>query len=220
MQVFAHAGIGWALAEAGMGDRCFRQAVFLSALLPDIDGLSLVFGVSAYVSYHDRLTHSIPFGLVVSAVAMAVCRKCSWKILVFTQLGFWSHIVGDYFFSGWPLALWFPFSRAEIENTRAFWLGHPVNHLLNFAAMGIVYLLGRKFIRTPIEVFSVGFDRKVSNLLFKEKTLVCHCCNKATNERCLICGQPVCARHTVLSLDDNVKCTTCQEAGKQHDSPA
>ena len=48
MQVFAHAGIGWILAEAGRGDRRFRQVVFLASLLPDLDGLSLLFGPEAY----------------------------------------------------------------------------------------------------------------------------------------------------------------------------
>jgi membrane-bound metal-dependent hydrolase YbcI (DUF457 family) len=209
MQIFAHAGIGWVLAEAGRGDRRFRQVVFLSALLPDLDGLSLLFGLGAYGTYHERITHSIPFAILVSAIGAFLCRRYRLRAVVFTQLAFLSHLVGDYFLTGWPMALWFPFSQVEVLFQHALWLGHPVNHALSVLAVLVMAWMGWRFKRTPFEVFSEKLDTRVCNLLFREKTLSCFICGRPTNERCSHCGKPVCVRHTPLTLRSMPRCPEC-----------
>jgi membrane-bound metal-dependent hydrolase YbcI (DUF457 family) len=211
MQIFAHAGIGWILAEAGRGDRRFRQAVFWSALLPDLDGFSLLLGVESYQCYHDRITHSIPFAVLVSALAAAFCRGYRLRAVVFTQLAFVSHILGDYFLSGWPIALWFPFSRAEILNTHALWLGHPVNHALSLLAVVCMAGMGWRLKRTPFEVFSAAFDARVCNLLFRPKPLSCAICGAPANEHCPTCGSAACLRHLPMAFRKKPQCTRCSK---------
>jgi inner membrane protein len=210
MQVFAHAGIGWILAEAGRGDRRFRQAVFLAAVIPDIDGLSLLAGLEAYSTYHDRITHSVPFAVLVSLIGAAFCHRHRAKVVVFTQLAFFSHILGDYFLSGWPIALWFPFGRTEIMSAHALWLGHPVNHVLNAVSVACMIWMGWRFKRTPFEVVSASLDQRVCNLLFRRKTLSCNECGKPSNERCSTCGKPICVRHAPLSFGFAARCSRCR----------
>lgn len=216
MHIFAHAGIGWILAETGRGDRRFRQAVFLSSLLPDLDGLTLLCGFEAYGIYHDRITHSIPFAIIVSVVACLLCRQYRSRSALFTQLAFFSHILGDYFLSGWPIALWFPFSRAEIESRHALWLGHPVNHLLNLVAVAIMVWMGWRFKRTPFEVLSVSLDRRICNLLFQAKRQSCAICGKPTNEKCVECGKAVCVRHAPLTFRFATTCSQCRKGMADH----
>jgi membrane-bound metal-dependent hydrolase YbcI (DUF457 family) len=216
MQVFAHAGIGWILAEAGRGDRRLRQVVFLSSLLPDVDGLSLLFGLAAYGTYHDRITHSIPFSILVSVIGAALCRRFRFRAVVLTQIAFFSHVLGDYFLSGWPIALWFPFNRAEIVSEHALWLGHPVNHLLNLLAIAIMGWMGWRFKRTPFEVLSAGLDRRICKLLFQAKTLSCSFCGKPTNEQCTHCGKAICVRHAPLSFRFAPACSECKEKLAEH----
>lgn len=212
MQIFSHAGIGWLLAETGRGDRRFRQVVFAAAMLPDVDAVSIVFGLGAYGTYHDRLTHAVPFSLLVSLAGMALVRGHRAKALLFTQLAFWSHILGDFLFSGWPIALWFPFSRAEILLDHALWLGHPVNHLLSL--LGVAYMLGtgRTRDRTAFEAFNVTLDRRICNLLFRDKTLNCATCGRPANETCSVCGHPICPRHARLGRQFSFRCAACRHS--------
>jgi len=169
MQVFAHAGIGWILAEAGQGDRRFRQVVFLSSVLPDLDGISILFGIEAYGNYHDRITHSVPLAIIVSLIGAVLCRNYRFRTVVLTQLGFISHILGDYYLSGWPIVLWFPFSLEQIIFAHALWLGHPVNFLLSALAVACIVWMGWRYKRTPIEVLSVRLDRRICNMYFQRK---------------------------------------------------
>ena len=217
MYVFAHAGIGWILAEAGHGDRRFRQAVFLASLIPDIDGLSLLFGYQAYGNYHDRITHSIPFGVIVMMFAAIYCRKYRLKAMAFAALAYMSHLIGDFFLSGWPIALWYPFGRVEIESSNGIWLGHPINHILNAISVACLIWMGWRFKRTPFEVLSVNMDQRICNLLFRNKPLSCAYCGKKTNEQCTSCGKPVCSRHVPLALDFAVKCEQCKKSVEQGD---
>jgi membrane-bound metal-dependent hydrolase YbcI (DUF457 family) len=216
MQIFAHAGVGWILAETGRGDRRLRQVVFLSSLLPDVDGLSLLFGLAAYGTYHDRITHSIPFSILVSAIGVALCRRFRLRVVVLTQIAFLSHVLGDYFLSGWPIALWFPFDRTETVSEHALWLGHPVNHFLNLLAVAIMVWMGWRFKRTPFEVLSVGLDRRICNLLFQAKTLPCSVCGRLTNELCAHCGKAVCVHHAPLSFRLAVTCSKCNDKMSEH----
>lgn len=127
-----------------------------------------------------------------------------------------SHILGDYFLSGWPIALWFPFSRMEILNTNALWLGHPVNHALSLLAVACMAWMGWIFKRTPFEVFSASFDARVCNLLFRGKPLTCAICGAPANERCSACGNAACVRHWPLTVRGASRCTRCgrgNEAG-------
>ena len=209
MQVFAHAGIGWLLAEAGRGGRRFRQVVFLSAVAPDLDGLSLLFGLAAYGTYHDRVTHSVLFSLLVSLAGVALCRNERARAFIFTQCAFYLHVIGDYFLSGWPIALWFPFSHAVVISKHALWLGHPVNYVLSVLGLACMLWLSRRLKRTPFDVVSGPLDRRIVNFLFQRKTLSCAFCGRPANETCAQCGVPICVRHAPLTLRFVPRCPKC-----------
>jgi len=219
MQVLAHAGIGWALAEAGRGTRRFRQVVFLSSLLPDLDGLSVLFGLAAYGTYHGVVTHAVAFSLAVSAAGAALCRGERFRAFAFTQLAFWSHVIGDYLLSGWALALWFPFSRAVVIWPHALSLFHPVNTALSILGLAYILWLGRRFKRTPIEVFSPQLDERIVNLLFEPKTLSCGVCARPANETCSRCGTALCPRHVSLTLRFAPTCPRCRGSTAKRANP-
>jgi membrane-bound metal-dependent hydrolase YbcI (DUF457 family) len=218
MQLIAHAGLGWALAEAGKGDSRFRQVVFLSAILPDLDGLSLIFGLQAYATYHHFFTHSIPFAILFPLVGAAICRGQRMKTFAFALIGCASHLVSDYFLTGWSMALWYPFSATMISPEHSLTLDHPVNYLL--AALAIIYMIyssiRRK--RTPFEVISAKLDQRLCNQFLGKKTLACHQCGRSTNERCSRCGLPICARHAPLNIKFIPLCKQCGHDRRQEAS--
>ena len=152
MFTVTHAAVGWLLAEAGGGNRGFRRAVFLSAVLPDLDGVTLFVAPSLYSGYHHVWTHNLLSSLLVSAAAVLLCRGFRLRVLLFTQFGFYTHYFGDYFLTQWPQEYLFPFSRASFGFHRAMPLYHPVNYFLLYASLAalVAVMLWRR--RTPLDM--------------------------------------------------------------------
>jgi len=73
MWVVGHAQVGWFLARATKLERRDRGLVVLCGALPDLDGLSLLFGVTAYYQVHHVWLHNLfacaAFGLLAGALA-------------------------------------------------------------------------------------------------------------------------------------------------------
>lgn len=217
MLIPVHANIGWLLAEAGRGTRRFRQAVLLASVLPDLDGLLTFYSQHLYHAYHSRLTHSLPFSLMVSGLAAMLCRNERAKVALFTQVAFYLHYFGDYVFSGWPQAFWFPFSDKVYVFDNAFWLEHPVNYAIWIASTVLVFLVAWMAKRTPIEAVSTRLDDRFSNFLFRDKLLECSVCGRKTNERCRECAAPVCIRHAPLNAGFEPRCAHCSRRGTARD---
>jgi len=198
------------LAEAGRGTRRFRQAVLLASVLPDLDGVFTFYSQTLYETYHDRITHSLLFSLVVSAIAGMFCRKERIKAVLFTQIAFYLHYFGDYVFSGWPLAYWFPFSKEMYIFKHAFWLGHPINYILWLVSFVVIVIMAWRIKRTPFEAVSAQLDERICNYLFRNKDSVCAFCSTLTNERCVKCGASVCIRHGPLNMAFEPNCIKCK----------
>ena len=211
MFIYTHAGVGWALAEAGKSDRRFRAAVFFASVLPDLDGLLYFFGQRLYTAYHHMWTHGLLFSVVVSLVAAWACKTSRLKTLVFTQLAFYSHYVGDYFFTQWGLYYFWPFSDKMFYFQHAVWLQHPLNYGLVGMAVLLVAALAVRYKRTPVEVISPALDERIVNMLFRRKNHCCHICGKKSNESCSSCGESVCLRHGTLDRHWSVTCSTCKQ---------
>src|SRR4051812_42696157 len=107
----AHVAAGWILAHCGGAEtRRFRAVVTFAAVAPDLDVISYAWGERAYATYHHAVGHNVFFGLIVS-IACAMWMRPQWrKVFLFTQLAFYSHYFGDYFFTRFPLEFFWPIS--------------------------------------------------------------------------------------------------------------
>jgi membrane-bound metal-dependent hydrolase YbcI (DUF457 family) len=205
----AHLAAGWILAHAaGPEDRRFRTIVTLSAVLPDVDALSYVFGVEAYGHIHHHLGHNVFFSLLVSAASVWLYPKKRWKVFWFTQLAFYSHYFGDYFFTKFPLAYFWPASDAEFVYSYKIGLDHWINDLLSYLSFVVFIVMGIIYKRTPIEMISPELDRRIVNL-FRAKPLDCHVCGGRANETCASCGRACCMRHGRIVRTFVVRCAAC-----------
>ena len=211
MHLEAHAGLGWLLAQVGNGGRRFRGAVLLAAVLPDLDAASYLFGPEVYIRYHHVLGHNLVFSLAVSAAAAGLCRGGRLKAFLFTQLAFYTHFFGDYFFTVYTLKYFYPFSQAEFLSEHALWLGHPLNTAFVCVGIALVFVLALWCKRTPIELLSPELDERLVNMFFRRRTLACSACGRKCNERCAPCGEPVCGRHGLLGRGFRVTCGRCRE---------
>lgn len=178
-----HALIGWWTANVIPLSRRDRFLVFLGGLLPDLDGLGLLFSVDAYFAYHHVLLHNLFAGLGwTAAVGVMAVKRIPCMTLAFLN---WNlHLACDYFGSRgpsgeppWVLPYLYPLlgDRRGVDLTGPAWYRNPwqwpldswPNLLITCCALvGWVYIAVR-LDRTWFEFISVRFDREVCRTLRK-----------------------------------------------------
>ena len=213
MHIESHLACGWILANLLPGStRRERLAITLSAVISDADGLGYLVSADLYSRWHHTIGHNVFAAVAVGIVAIWLTRLHCWPIiLLLTQLGYWSHIVGDYFFSGWGVPIFWPVSRYEILFHPVMRLDHPINMALSYGALAIfagsIWVLGR----SPLEFLWPKFDGLLARLVAPRRC-VCHFCGRRTGIICDRCHQPVCVRHGQTNRKLQITCRACEAA--------
>lgn len=210
MHVEAHLACGWLIANAsGLQSRRDRFLITLSAVVADADGLTYLFSVPAYATWHHVGGHNIfAAGLVVLLAAALASRARWWAMGLLALLGFASHWLGDYFLSGWPLQTFWPISDSEVMFRPRIGLDHPINITLSYAA--ILFMAGSAWLfgRTPLDFIWPKLDALLVSMT-RKRSQRCGACGRKTNQRCVECGQGVCFRHAKISSGMVVRCSAC-----------
>jgi inner membrane protein len=94
-----HAFISWWTANVIPLSRRDRLLVFLAGLLPDLDGLTLLYSEEAYLRYHHVLSHNLLGCLLWTGLAAALARQRA-VCAALTCLCWHLHLACDYFGSG------------------------------------------------------------------------------------------------------------------------
>src|SRR5437764_6629362 len=94
-----HAFLGWWTANVVPLSRRDRLAVFLAGVLPDLDGLGLLYSWQAYATYHHILCHNLA-GCLVWTGLVALLTQQRGKCAALAFLNWHFHLAGDYFGSG------------------------------------------------------------------------------------------------------------------------
>src|SRR5262245_42358259 len=108
-----HAFLGWWTANVLPLSRRDRLTVFLAAVLPDLDGLGLLYSREAYATYHHILCHNLLGCLGWTALVALVAQQPA-RCATLAFLNWHLHLACDYFGSGaadgsaWPLPYLFP----------------------------------------------------------------------------------------------------------------
>jgi len=137
-----------------------------------VDGLSLFFGVEAYVKYHHVLTHGIVAAVIVTAVC-AVLARDRVKVALLSLAAFHLHLVCDLVGSGadgqpWPIVYLWPFSLHETMFFHGWDLASPQNAFVWLAAVAATIWIGVRYGRTFAEAFlSASADARVVATLRK-----------------------------------------------------
>ncbi|MFQ5571962.1 MAG: metal-dependent hydrolase [Rhodothermales bacterium] len=205
-----HALVGWVVAHLGRADRPTRVWCLLASLAPDLDGISLVFGLDAYGRYHHLLTHNLLFGVVVTLGSTCwVGRRLVPLALVFAA--FLSHLVGDYFGSGgWGLWPYLPFSDRLYACDCAWKLVSWQNFLITLGAMGVAVRVAIHQGRTPLEFVHAGLEQAVVNTLqLRRVKFSCNWCLNRATVRCHGCTRPLCPGHVASRRRFDLLCQQC-----------
>ena len=167
MHVQTHFLSGWCIGNLFPLNGRERLFCALAAVLPDFDGMGIIFGQETYWRFHHILGHNLLFSLLLPAV---FCYFSEHKLRVFglcfalMQL----HMVMDLIGSGelWTLSYLWPFSSKEFSNDSFgipwSWALYSWQNLL-IGALLIIWtaLIIRYKRRTPLEIIMPNLDRQL-----------------------------------------------------------
>jgi inner membrane protein len=164
MSPIIHAGVGWLLG-AKLPTRRDRVVATVAAVIPDVDGLTLLFGEDLYAEWHHKVAHGAAFAVVVVVAAALITRRASATIVA--ALAYHSHILCDLAGSGpgWPIWYWWPFDDASWLPSWQWDLASWQNAVFGAAVIALCLTCGVALGRTPIEVVSKRADAAVSTTL-------------------------------------------------------
>lgn len=172
MSPVTHLLTGWVLANSASLSRRERALVTLACVVPDVDGLGIVAEYATrnshhplewFSTYHHSL-HSLPFALVVTAVAFALATQ-RWKTAALAFLSFHIHLLEDLLGSRgpegyqWPIPYFMPFSRAcelswRYQWALKAWPNFAITILLVMLTFYLAWLRGF----SPLEMVSLRAD--------------------------------------------------------------
>lgn len=220
MQLETHLAVGWLMGNLVQGaDRRFRGLVAFSALAPDLDGVSYLLGPDMYSRCHHVLGHNIFAGVLFTLVCTLLARPgWRWMTMCFAVLGFASHWVGDYFFSGWPLMTFWPVSRIEQMHRPRIGLDAPINQVFSYSSLVFFIVSTWWWRRTIFEPVWPAMDRLLVGLT-TPRTLRCATCGRATGQRCGTCDKPVCLKHGRVTRKLAVCCESCESLQRDEARP-
>lgn len=164
MNPIVHAEIGWLLSQP-LPTRRERLLVTLAAVVPDVDGLTILAGEDLYLEWHHRVAHGWLAAIAVPVVTAALTR--SPRATLLALVAFHSHIAADLVGSGpgWPIWYGWPLSDAEWlpswQWDLASWQNTVIGLAVTLACLGAALVVAR----TPVELVSLRADRRVVETL-------------------------------------------------------
>lgn len=173
MSPITHGLIGWTIASP-LKTKSQRALVTLAAVVPDIDGLTLLGGVDLYHEYHHTFGHNVFLAVLFSTLAFRKDQK--GLAFVLSVISFHSHLFCDLLGSGadWGIFYLWPVSRLEITSFPPFqWeLDSWQNLVATISFLLIVMCIGVRKGRTIVELFSEKADAELVKVLRKWKDLL------------------------------------------------
>ena len=96
-----HAFVSWWTANVVLLSRRDRLVVFLAGILPDLDGLTLLYSKEAYLRYHHVVSHNL-FGCLLWTAFAALVARQRVRCAALACLCWHVHLACDYFGSAGP----------------------------------------------------------------------------------------------------------------------
>lgn len=98
-------------------DKRLRLLAFVAGMLPDLDVLSILFGMDYYHQFHRALFHPLIYAIVL-AIPISFALNKFFKIpriksFIVIAVAFALHIATDLLFTSWPIRVLWPFSQQQ-----------------------------------------------------------------------------------------------------------
>jgi hypothetical protein len=182
MRPLTHFFLAYIAAVLATDDVRHRRLVCILGVVPDLDGVPVLFDTSLYLAYHHVALHSLPAGIAISAAlahlfsryhnrwrwAEGASRFSMKSAFRFAFLGFAVHVLGDIVGTNWPVYLLHPFSELGVSASPLL-SDHIIYDVINPAAdaasaLALFIIVARER-RTPAELVYGGLGLRTELLL-------------------------------------------------------
>ena len=180
MSPITHLLISWTAANSFKLSRKERILITISGVIPDIDGLGLIFDflfknpdrpLQLWSKFHHVLGHNLGLGIIAAVIAFALSQR-RWTVALFSFFIFHVHLFCDVIGARgpdgyqWPIPYLLPFSGSWQLTWSGQWaLNAWPNFLVTGVSLFLVFYIAWKYGRSPIEIVSTRLDNGFVNAL-------------------------------------------------------
>lgn len=162
MHIQTHVLAGWCISNAKELTARERLFCMLCSLLPDLDGLGILFGKSYYILYHHVYGHNLLIAFW-SSMTFTIFSRHKLKAFLFYFFLFHLHLIMDFFGSGpgWPIVYFWPFSEYKFLNPYA-WKFNGWQNIITFNLFVFwTYSIIKNKKRSPLELLWPKINQKL-----------------------------------------------------------
>lgn len=156
-----HLGLSWILANLWDVSRKDRCLIVLAGILPDFEGITLLWSKETFLSIHRVVGHSLLSGVALTFV-LALRADARWATGALALVSFHLHLVLDLVGTGGlPIQYFWPISRQGWTYPDHWVLASWQNGLVTIVTLlGVLAIAWRRG-RTPIECVWPRADRRL-----------------------------------------------------------
>ena len=169
MSPILHGMLAWLVAVMISKNVNDRRLIVIAGVIPDIDGIFILFDQAAYNTYHHTFGHSLVFGIMVALVASFLSSDKT-KVAIAALGAFSLHLFSDIIGSNWAIQPFCPISEWAVGNP-AFLTNVIIYDIINpgtfFIAFFIIAAIAFFKGFTPFEFLSEKLDNKLVEILIK-----------------------------------------------------
>ncbi len=223
MSPIIHLITAWLIAILLLKDVKARRVVMIAGVIPDIDGVFILFSTDLYYKYHHTFGHSLVFALPFLAVASIYGSKriSTWATTFFVAiLAFLAHLISDMFASSWSVYPFWPLNSLGLSAYPMLTKDMlqlvivPIFSVLVFILMALAII---KKGSTPMEFISGKWDKATTGFFAYPLKYRCSKCQKRASYHCEKCGEYLCARH--VNSFFSTTCPDCEASIESDDDP-
>ena len=198
MSPLVHGLIAWLLAILLMKNLNDRRLICIVGVIPDIDGIYILYNMDLYYKYHHTWGHSYLFGLAV-IMFLLIFAKERKKYMSVAFGAFSLHLIADYFGSDWKVYLLYPLSKYGLTSSD-YLSNFVIYNVINPIVIGILlisvfYIFFNKE-KSPLEFISEKLNRIFLNLIVYPLSFKCEICSEPAYMQCIKCGKKIYSKHS------------------------
>jgi hypothetical protein len=161
LHFLTHIAMSWALAHLAGLSRRDRGLVVLATIVPDFDGIGILWSDAVYEVAHRVIGHGIVAALAIVALAAAFAER-RLVTAVLAAVSFHVHLFVDVVGTGGaPIQYFWPFSDRVLWWSGHWSLGSWQNAVVTAGTAAAVLWIAWRHGRTPFEHVSLRVDRAV-----------------------------------------------------------
>ncbi|WP_447973863.1 metal-dependent hydrolase [Nitrospira sp. Kam-Ns4a] len=161
LHVLTHLGLSWVVANLRAVSRRDRDLIVLAGLLPDLDGVGLLWSEEAYLAAHRVVGHSLVGGALMIAFLSRMAEQ-GHGTAILALAAFHLHLLLDIIGTGGPPVRYFwPMSGWGCSWSGHWELASWQNTVVMVGTLLAVLWVGGLKGRTPVECLSVRADQAV-----------------------------------------------------------